>query len=250
MVRIGGKCLFVAIVVVWVFACQISFGADTGDSKFTDSHGVKIHYVVQGSGEPVVLIHGLDSSIRMNWGLPGIIHLLSSRYQVIALDLPGYGESDKPADPNAYGQAWVEDVIQLMDHVGCRKAHIIGYSMGGMIALKLIVLHPDRVLSGILGGMGYMSPDSPFVKIWERMRNPSASGAAQLTLTEAEVKAVKLPVEMIAGSHDPVRRMYIDPLVRLRPDWPVVEVEGAGHLTCIMKDEFKQELLKWLDGHR
>lgn len=250
MFRLGENILCLVLVCFWELGCQTSLAAAPADSEFFDAKGVKIHYIVRGRGEPVILIHGLDSSLRMNWGLPGIIDSIASKYQVIALDLPGYGESDKPSDPGAYGQAWGDDIILLMDHLNCSKAHIIGYSMGGMIALKLIVQHPDRVLSSVLGGMGYMSPDSPNVKIWSRMRKPSASGAAQLTLTDAEVKSVKIPVEIICGSHDPVKKMYIEPLVNLRPDWPLVKIEGAGHITCIMKDQFKQELLKWLDHQR
>src|SRR5271163_4644595 len=126
------------------------------ESQFFDAKGVKVHYLIEGTGEPVVLIHGLDSSARMNWQMPGIIDALAVDHQVIALDLPGYGQPDKPAQPDAYGQGWVEDVILLLDHLKIRKAHIVGYSMGGMVALKLISEHPERVISGTLGGAGWL----------------------------------------------------------------------------------------------
>ena len=121
---------------------------------------MKIHFLVEGTGEPVVLIHGLDSSARVNWQMPGTIDALARDQRVIAVDLPGYGESDKPADPAAYGEQWVDDVILLLDHLNIRKAHIVGYSMGGMVALKLIAEHPDRVISGTLGGAGWLREDS------------------------------------------------------------------------------------------
>src|SRR5262245_45566758 len=107
------------------------------DRKF-DAKGVKLHYVVEGVGEPAVLIHGLYSSARVNWQMPGIVSLLSKKYQVIALDLPGHGESDKPANEEAYGLEMVEDVARLLDHLKIQKAHIVGYSMGGMIAVKFM----------------------------------------------------------------------------------------------------------------
>jgi len=69
--------------------------ADPAVSTF-DANGVKIRYVVQGTGEPVVLVHGLAASAAMNWQFPGIMAALAKDHQVIALDLPGHGGSDKP----------------------------------------------------------------------------------------------------------------------------------------------------------
>src|SRR5262245_32453421 len=65
--------------------------------------GVKIHFLVQGQGQPVVLIHGLHSSAQLNWNLPGVMSELGQDHLVVAIDLPGHGQSDKPADENAYG---------------------------------------------------------------------------------------------------------------------------------------------------
>src|SRR5262245_46023747 len=79
-------------------------------SETFDANGVKIHYLVAGQGEPVVLIHGLLASAQMNWNLPGVIAELAKDHQVIALDLPGHGQSDKPTDEAAYGLQIVEDV--------------------------------------------------------------------------------------------------------------------------------------------
>ena len=82
-----------------------------------DSKGVKIHYAVEGKGEPVVLIHGLTSSAVMNWELPGTVRLLSSKYQVIAFDCRGHGQSGKPTGEDQYGVEMVEDVMRLLDHL-------------------------------------------------------------------------------------------------------------------------------------
>src|SRR5437870_5371897 len=69
---------------------------------FFDSAGVRIHYVVEGKGEPVILIHGYAVNINWNWTGPGIIKGLSNQYQVIAIDNRGHGQSEKPRDPKAY----------------------------------------------------------------------------------------------------------------------------------------------------
>ena len=162
-----------------------------------DVRGVKIHYIVEGKGEPVVLIHGLYSSAAVNWQMPGIISLLSKDYQVIALDMPGHGESDKPENPDAYGLQMVEDVVQLLDHLKVKKAHIVGYSMGGMVAVKFMSKHQERVLSGIVGGMGWLREGSHLQRFWEQRparegsRTPAACvrGLGRLAVTKKELQA-------------------------------------------------------------
>ena len=220
------------------------------ESQFFDAKGVKIHFLIEGTGEPVVLIHGLDSSARVNWQMPGTIDALAKDHQVIAIDLPGYGESDKPADPAAYGEQWVDDVILLLDHLNIRKAHIVGYSMGGMVALKLIAEHPERVISGTLGGAGWLREDSVLQKIWTHMRTPSARSITELALTADQLKAIRIPVEILVGDRDPMKKLYVEPLESVRSDWRVIEIEGAGHLNCIFKKQFIDETEKWLDMNR
>jgi pimeloyl-ACP methyl ester carboxylesterase len=119
-----------------------------------DSDGVKIHYLVQGKGEPLVLIHGFAADIQTNWALPGILKSLAKDYQVIALDCRGHGRSEKPHEPKQYGKAMMEDVVRLLDHLHIKRAHIVGYSMGGGIALEFLMRHPDRVETATIGGFG------------------------------------------------------------------------------------------------
>ena len=220
--------------------------------------GVKLHYLIEGTGTPVVLIHGLHSSGAANWKAPGIISLLSKDYQVIALDMPGHGESDKPENPDAYGLQMVEDVVRLLDHLKLRKAHIVGYSMGGMVTVKFISKHQDRVLSGIVGGMGWLREGSRLQEFWERMptregsRTPAACvrGLGRLAVTKEELQAMSVPVVIMVGDRDPTNRLYVAPLRQVRKDWNVIEIEGAGHLNCVVKPQFKEEIKRWLDGHR
>ena len=237
-----------AALSLWLGRPSTSIAA--AESQFFDVKGVKIHFLEEGTGEPVVLIHGLDSSARINWQMPGTIDALAKDHQVIALDLPGYGESDKPADPAAYGKQWVDDVILLLDHLKIRKAHIVGYSMGGMVALKLIAEHPERVISGTLGGMGWLREDSLLQKIWAHMRGPARRGVSELALTVDQLKAIRVPLEILVGDRDPMKKLYVEPLESVRGDWRVIEIEGAGHLSCIFKKQFIDEIEKWLDINR
>ena len=220
------------------------------ESQFFDAKGVKVHYLIEGTGEPVVLIHGLDSSARMNWQMPGTIDALARDHQVIAIDLPGYGESDKPDDPAAYGEQWIDDVILLLDHLNIRKAHVVGYSMGGMVALKLIAEHPERVISGTLGGAGWLREDSILQKIWTHTRSLGSRSISELALTADQLKAIRIPVEILVGDRDPMKKLYVEPLESVRSDWRVIEIEGAGHLNCIVKKQFIDEIEKWLDMNR
>lgn len=221
-----------------------------------NSAGVKIHYTTSGQGDPVLLVHGLYSSAKMNWELPGLTAALARSHQVIASDCRGHGQSDKPEADDQYGVPMAEDVVRLMDHLHIQKAKVAGYSMGGMIVMKLLTRHPDRVTAAVFGGMGWLKSDSPLERFWEVLparraqRAPAAClhGIAKLAVTEEEVKAVRVPVTLIAGERDPCRRLYIEPLRRVRPDWPDHVIAGAGHLNCIMKAEFKEQLLAALQA--
>ena len=146
--------LFLANFVLCLGLIQAPSQAPAIEDGYFDSNGVKIHYTVQGSGEPVLLIHGFTASIPIQWGQPGITAALAAHYRVIALDNRGHGLSGKPHDPKKYGKEMVEDSVRLLDHLKIKKAHVIGYSMGAMLAGNLLANHPDRLLSVTLGGAG------------------------------------------------------------------------------------------------
>ncbi len=221
-----------------------------------DAAGVKIRYFVKGKGEPVVLIHGWLSAAGINWNLPGTTALLARDFQVIALDVRGHGQSDKPTKEDAYGPELVEDVVRLLDHLKIKKAHVVGYSMGGIIAANFIAKHPDRVLSGTLGGMGWLQAGGlgqwGFAQTGKNKPNADALAVcgrslARLALTEKEIRSIKVPVAVLVGDKDDlIQKLYVDPLKKVRKDWPVVEIKGANHISCIFKPQFREEIAAWL----
>ncbi len=237
--------------------CHTARAAEKPAVQFLDADGVKIAYFVQGEGEPVILLHGWLASAGLNWTLPGISGKLAEDFQVVALDVRGHGQSDKPKTEDAYGPELVEDVVRLMDHLKIEKAHIVGYSMGGIIAANFIVKHPERVLSGTLGGMGWLKqvdaaqwgfaqigqshPDAHSVLICGR-------SLSKLALTEDELKSIQLPMTVLIGDNDNlIKRLYVtDKLAKIRPDWPLVEIKNANHLTCIIRPQFRDEIVAWL----
>jgi pimeloyl-ACP methyl ester carboxylesterase len=205
------------LTMLAALACSALLGcvqaADRPATKTFDSNGVKISYTVQGKGEPAVLIHGWLSSGWINWTLPGTSGLLARDYQVITLDVRGHGLSDKPTREDAYGPELVEDVARLLDHLEIKKAHIVGYSMGGVIAANFIARHPDRVRSGTLGGMGWMKAGGVgqwgFAQVGKRDPNAKAlticgRSLAKLALSEEEIKSIRdTPRSSPPSSHHP-----------------------------------------------
>jgi pimeloyl-ACP methyl ester carboxylesterase len=125
-----------------------------GDMKASD--GVKIHYYVKGKGSPVILIHGYTGSAAGNWLANGVFEALAKNHMVIAIDCRNHGKSDKP-QINGPGKA--EDVVELMDHLKIKKAHLHGYSMGGGIVGRLLGMIPDRIITASFGGSGIQEVD-------------------------------------------------------------------------------------------
>lgn len=144
-----------SLLTVLVVCCLVPRPVDAADDVF-DSNGVKIRYVTEGKGEPVVLIHGWmgDSSMwgRDRSGNTKLNTTNANGFQLIALDCRGHGKSDKPHDPTQYGPEMAADVVRLLDHLKLEKAHLIGYSSGAFIAGKVAATHPERVLSVVYGG--------------------------------------------------------------------------------------------------
>ena len=109
-------------------------------------NGTELHYEVSGQGEPVVLIPGLGLDRSY---FAAAIPQLERFAKVISLDLRGVGQSAKPPGPYSM-RLWAEDVSALLDHLGERRAHVVGSSLGGCVALELVDQRPDQVASLVL----------------------------------------------------------------------------------------------------
>jgi len=103
--------------------------------------------ITMGSGPDVVLLHGSPSS-TYTWR--SVIEPLARGHRVHAIDLPGYGFSDKPAGA-PYDAAWeAANVVAYMDAAGIQRATLVGNSMGGHVAAEVAITHPDRVAALVL----------------------------------------------------------------------------------------------------
>lgn len=137
--------------------------------KYFDADGVRLFYREEGSGVPVVLVHGYGINADLNWRYSGVVRALRKEYRVITLDVRGHGRSDKPHEPEKYGMEMVCDVIRLLDHLGIEKAHVAGYSMGGFITIKLTATYPDRLLSAVPCASGFERPEGEKLEVLHQL---------------------------------------------------------------------------------
>ena len=114
--------------------------------------GVRIYYEVEGSGPPLVLLNGGSSTMQRPRDCRYDIGLRDD-FQLILFDGRGLGKSDRPESSDHHRfQRHVGDVLAILDDLGIERAHFFGYSLGGMVAFRLVIHAPERVLSIIVGG--------------------------------------------------------------------------------------------------
>jgi pimeloyl-ACP methyl ester carboxylesterase len=104
-------------------------------------NGININYKIEGNGEPLVMIMGIAST-RRAWLFQTPV--FKKHFRVITFDNRGCGESDKPSEPYSI-RSMADDTAGLMDFLGIEKAHILGASMGGMIAQEMAINYPGKI---------------------------------------------------------------------------------------------------------
>jgi pimeloyl-ACP methyl ester carboxylesterase len=110
-------------------------------------NGVELAYDLRGAGAPLVMIHGAQGDQSM---FAGLTPVFESSFQVLTFDQRGSGLSEKPDAPCTMAML-ADDTAALMDHVGFSSAHVLGVSMGGMIAQEFALRHPHKTRSLVLG---------------------------------------------------------------------------------------------------
>ncbi len=119
----------------------------TGENKWIQAGDIRIGYRSYGSGDPLLMIMGYGAT--MNLWETALIERLASRYQVIVFDNRGMGETDAGTVDFSIEQ-FADDCAGLLDGLGIARAHVLGWSMGAMIAQQLVLQHPAKVESLIL----------------------------------------------------------------------------------------------------
>lgn len=124
--------------------------------EFYQSDGLRLAYVAEGEGSPVLLAHGFASTHRVNWIATGWSRaLMEAGYRVIMPDMRGHGESAKPHGKDNYTlSAMAGDLVALLDHLDEPGADLMGYSMGAMVALAAGMEMPERFDRIVAAGVG------------------------------------------------------------------------------------------------
>ncbi|MFE2431815.1 alpha/beta fold hydrolase [Streptomyces sp. NPDC059373] len=157
------------------------------DSRFTWVNGVRVHFKREGSGPPLLLLHGSGSSLQ---AFDSVADDLKTACEVIRLDLPGFGLTGPRPDRDYRVEAYVDFVAEFLSGLGLDKVSVAGNSLGGNIAWNLAVEYPQRVRKLILmNATGY--PEKSLPKALRMARNPllrpllrrwAPSGAAEQSL--------------------------------------------------------------------
>jgi pimeloyl-ACP methyl ester carboxylesterase len=238
--------------------------------------GVDIAFLDEGTGDPIVLVHGFASTAQVNWVYPGwVATLTKAGRRVIALDNRGHGGSSKLYDPAAYHSArMAEDVRALLDHLDLGRADVMGYSMGARITAFFALANPQRLRRAVFGGLGIHLVDGGLPKsIAEALEAPSLADVhdpmgrmfrafaeqtksdlkalaacirgSHQTLTRDQVMAIRAPVLVAVGTKDTVSGSAHE-LAALLPAGRALDIPGRDHMIAVGDKVFKEGVLRFL----
>jgi len=247
----------------------------TGD----DGVAVAVHRWGSPGGAPVVLQHGFVADTHSNWVAPGLVGaLLAAGRSVIGIDARGHGASDKPHDPDRYGEtAMAADVRRVAGALALGSYDLVGYSMGAVVAL-LVAVEDPRVRRLAVGGIGAgvvelggldtrsvrpeamvaaLEADDPaavgasgaagFRRLADRVgadRLALAAHARRVHDRPIPLHEIAIPTLVLAGVDDPLAARP-DVLAGALPDGRLARVPG-NHLAAVGTPEFRTALVDFL----
>lgn len=142
---------------------------------------VRLRYREIGRGEPVVLLHGATRDLE-SW--EGFADRLAVDHRVIALDQRGHGKSSRFTDRTHFGLAMVEDVVRLLDHLHIQRAHLVGHSLGAVVAANVTARHPRRVATASLVSPPMYADSAAYMRAHEAGIADLARGAGMARLNQ------------------------------------------------------------------
>lgn len=202
---------------------------------------VELHYREQGSGETLILLHGNgeDGSYFEHQ-----MDAFASRFRVIALDTRGHGKSPRGEAPFTIRQ-FADDLLVFMDEHGIERAHLLGFSDGGNIALVFALAHPERVSRLVLNGanlddsgvkpsvqlpivVGYRI--ASFFGRWSEQARRNAEMLGLMVndpnIAPDELAALNVPTLVVAGTKDMIKEEHTRLVAGSIPNAKLAFVEG------------------------
>jgi pimeloyl-ACP methyl ester carboxylesterase len=209
---------------------------------YVQVNGLNMYYEIHGKGQPLVLLHGAFSAIGTSFGK--VLPLLAKRRQVIAFELQAHGRTADIDRPLTI-EGMADDVAAALEQLEIERADILGYSLGGGVALHLAIRHPEAVRKlvlistsykldgihpGLMDGMGEMKPEMMFGSPWHdeymriaprpedfnRLFEKKTQMDGQIKDIPAEaIRAIKAPTLLIIGDSDLIRPEHAVEMFRL-----------------------------------
>jgi pimeloyl-ACP methyl ester carboxylesterase len=244
-----------------------------------DSDGVRIAFLEEGEGDPILLIHGFASNARTNWVDTGWVNaLVGDGRRVIAMDNRGHGASDKPHDTAVYeAPMMADDAYRLLQHLEIDQADVMGYSMGSRITAFLALAHPEQMRSMVFGGLGIgmvrgvgnsapiaealEAPDmeqvvDPVGRIFRSFAEATGSDllalaacirSARRKIRAEELAGVDISTLVAVGTKDEIAGSAQE-LAALIPGAKVLDIPDRDHMRAVGDRVYKQGVLDFLNG--
>jgi pimeloyl-ACP methyl ester carboxylesterase len=234
-----------AIFLLAMFVSAAVSAQQTPTAGYAPVNGLQMYYEVRGSGDPVVLLHGSFMTITNNW--TGWIGELAKTRKVIAVEMQGHGRTADIQRDFSY-ENLADDVAALLDHLKIPSADLIGYSMGGGVAMQCAIRHPGKVrkvvsISAVFRHDGWvkealdafpqltaeMLKGSPIETEYRKLsptpdkfpnfvKRVIAMDLKPYDFGADKLKATKAPMFFIHGDADGVRLEHVSEMFRLKGD--------------------------------
>jgi pimeloyl-ACP methyl ester carboxylesterase len=234
-------------IIITMFLTMLLSGTVSAQQKPTTGYapvnGLKMYYEIHGSGEPVVLLHGAFMAISGDWN--DWINELSKTRKVIAVEMQGHGRTADIKREITF-ENLSDDVSGLLDYLKIQRADLIGYSLGGGVAIQTAISHPEKVrkvvsISAVLRRDGWVKEGvdalanltaeafkgSPMEAEYKRLsptpnefpvfvKHVVALASKPYDFGSDKLKATKAPFFFIHGDADGVRLDHIAEMYRLK----------------------------------
>ena len=223
---------------------------------------IKHFYVEKGRGEPLILLHGNGESCEY---FKNQIDAFSSRFHVYALDTRGHGKTPRGERPFTIRQ-FAEDLLGFMDGHGIGRAHLLGFSDGGNIALVFAIRHPERVNRLILNGAnlnagGVKRTVQIPIELGCRIarlfagRSDGARRHAELlglmvndpNVPAGELSKITAKTLVIAGTKDMIKEEHTRLIAKSIPGAELVFLQGYHFIASKKPEEFNRNVLEFLE---
>ena len=219
------------------------------------------HYIEKGTGEPLILMHGNGEDCTY---FARQMDAFSAHFRVIALDTRGHGQTPRGEAPFTIRQ-FADDLLAFMDQHDIKKAHLLGFSDGGNIAMVFALTHPERVEKLILNGANLNAKGvKPSIQIpieigyrIARMfanKSPEAKHNAEIlglmvndpNVDPAELSRIKCPTLVIAGNKDMIKDKHTRLIAESIPGAQLSIIPGNHFIANRNPQAFNQAILDFL----